>query len=182
MDDELTVLDYVKALLTPWRGAPPPIPHLEEVQDLEPADQIELEFPPAIKETDPLVEQVRVQPADDETTRETIIPWLAIVAFGLALTAQISLEPGPDRTWGIGLGLYLVSAALAIWANFKGEWRLPGYSTVQKKIDQLKVRWVYLTAGAVFSMLAFLTLGGNRFTLINILLWVSAIVFISIGF
>jgi len=182
MDDELTVLDYVKALLTPWRGAPPPIPHLEEVQDSEPADQIEPEFPPAIKETDPLEEQVRVQPADDVSTRDTTIPWLAIVALGLALAAQLSLEPGPDRTWGIGLGLYIVSAALVIWANSRGEWRLPGYPTVRKKIDQLKVRWVYLTAGAVFSLLAFLTLGGNRFTLINILLWVSAIVLISIGF
>ena len=182
MDDELTVLDYVKALLTPWRGAPPPIPHLEEVQDSEPADQIEPEFPPAIKETDPLEEQVRVQPADDVSTRDTTILWLAIVALGLALAAQLSLEPGPDRTWGIGLGLYIVSAALVIWANSRGEWRLPGYPTVRKKIDQLKVRWVYLTAGAVFSLLAFLTLGGNRFTLINILLWVSAIVLISIGF
>jgi len=182
MNDELTVLDYVKALLTPWRGAPPPIPPLEGVQDLEPADQIEPEFSPAIKESDPLEEKVRVQPADDETTRDTIIPWLAIVILGLALAAQISLEPGPDRTWGIGLGLYIVSAALVIWANSRGEWRLPGYPTVRKKIDQLRVRWVYLTAGAVFSMLAFLTLRGNRFSLINFLLWMSAIVLISIGF
>ncbi|MCK4724595.1 MAG: hypothetical protein KAT29_02280, partial [Anaerolineales bacterium] len=75
MNDELTILDYVKALLTPWRGAPPPIPHLEEVQDLEPADQIEPEFTPPIKEADPLEEQVRVQPADDVTTRDTTIPW-----------------------------------------------------------------------------------------------------------
>jgi len=182
MNDELTVLDYVKALLTPWQGAPPPIPPLEEVQDLEPADQIEPEFPPAIKESDHLKEQVRVQPADDETTRDTVIPWLAIVALGLALAAQISLEPGPDRTWGIGLGLYIVSAALVIWASSRGEWRLPGYPAVRKKIDQLRVRWVYLTAGAVISMLAFLTLGGNRFSLINFLLWMSAIVLISIGF
>jgi hypothetical protein len=182
MDDELTILDYVKALLTPWRGAPPPIPHLEEVQDLEAADQIEPELTPAIKESDPLEEQVRVQPADDVSTRDTTIPWLAIVALGLALAAQISLEPGPERTWGFGLGMYAFVAALIVWANSRGEWRLARYPTVRKKIDQLKVRWVYLTAGAVFSMLAFLTLGGNRLTLINILLWASAIVLISIGF
>jgi len=182
MNDDLTVLDYVKALLTPWRGAPPTIPPLEEIQDIEPADHIEPEFTPAINESDPFEEQGPVELVDDVIPRDTIIPWLAIVALGIALTAQISLEPGPDRTWGIGLGLYLVSAALVIWANFRGEWRLPGYPIVRKKIDQLNMRWVYLTAGAVFSMLAFLTLGGNRFTLVNILLWVSGIVLISIGF
>ncbi len=139
MNDDLTVLDYVKALLTPWRGAPPTIPSLEEVQDIEPADQIVPEFTPAINESYPLEEQVPVELVDDVITRDTIIPWLAIVALGIALTAQISLEPGPDRTWGIGLGLYLVSAALVIWANFRGEWRLPGYPSVRKKIDQLNV-------------------------------------------
>ena len=93
MNDELTVLDYVKALLTPWRGAPPAIPHLEEVQDLEAADQIEPEFSPAIIESDPLEEQVRVQLADDGPTHVSTIPWLAIIVLGLALAAQISLEP-----------------------------------------------------------------------------------------
>jgi hypothetical protein len=35
MNDELSVLDYIKALLTPWRGAPPPIPPLEADKDIE---------------------------------------------------------------------------------------------------------------------------------------------------
>jgi hypothetical protein len=182
MDDELTVLDFVKALLTPWRGAPPAIPPLEEVKDGEPEATSELEKPNAVELSIPAEPAVANPPVDIAEKRTAIIPWRAIVALGLALAAQISLEPGPERSWGLGLGLYIAAAALVIWANVIGEWSLPRYPAVQKKIDNLQVRWVYLIAGAVFSLLAFLTLGGNRFTLINFLLWISGIVFTCVGF
>jgi len=182
MDDELTVLDYVKALLTPWRGAPPPIPSLEISKERELNASPE---PDAYRRADePILNQVEIidEPPGIEEERVTVFPWRSFVALGLALAAQISLEPGPDRTWILGLGLYVTSAALVVWANIMGEWSLADYSSVQKTIDQLNVRWIYLTLGAVFSLLAFLTMGANRFTLINFLLWISAIVFICIGF
>lgn len=182
MDDELTVLDYVKALLTPWRGAPPTIPPLEEAKDGEPEDTDKFEESSAVERSIPAEQPVAITPGDIPEERIMVIPWRAIIAIGFALAAQISLEPGPERSWGLGLGLYIAAAALVIWANYKGEWSLPAYPAVRKKIDNLQVRWVYLIAGAVFSLLAFLTLGGNRFNLINFLLWVSGIVFISIGF
>lgn len=34
---EPTILDFVKALLTPWRGKPPAIPPLEESQSTRPS-------------------------------------------------------------------------------------------------------------------------------------------------
>ena len=182
MDDELTVLDYVKALLTPWRGAPPTIPPLEEAKDGDPDNTDKLEEPSAVEMLIPAEQPVPITPGDIPEERTTVIPWRAIIAVGLALAAQISLEPGTERSWGLGLGLYIAAAALVIWANYQGEWSLPAYPAVRKKIDNLQVRWVYLIAGAVFSLLAFLTLGGNRFNLINLLLWISGIVFISIGF
>jgi hypothetical protein len=182
MDDELTVLDYVKALLTPWRGAPPAIPPLEEVKDVGPEASSEFEEPSDVAPSMAAGQAVAIPAGDIAEKRTAVIPWRAIVAIALALTAQISLEPGPERSWGLGLGLYFAAAALVIWANYKGEWSLPGYPAVQKKIDNLQVRWVYLIAGAVFSLLAFLTLGGNLFTLLNILLWISGIVLICVGF
>ena len=182
MDDELTVLDYVKALLTPWRGAPPAIPPLEEVKDVEPEASSEFEEPSEVALSIAAGQAVAIPAGDIAEKRTAVIPWRAIVAIGLALAAQISLEPGPERSWGLGLGLYIAAAALVIWANYKGEWSLPGYPAIHKKIDNLQVRWVYLIAGAVFSLLAFLTLGGNHFTLINILLWISGIVLICVGF
>ncbi len=182
MNDDLTVLDYVKALLTPWRGAPPPIPPLEEIVDGVREVDWEPETIRSVEESVPAEEAIAVQPIEEEEKRTAAIPWRAFIALGVALAAQISLEPGPDRTWGMGLGLYGISAALVAWASFKGEWSLPGYPLVRRKIDQMQVRWVYLAAGAVFSLMAFLTLGGNRFTLINLLLWLSAIIFICVGF
>jgi hypothetical protein len=182
MDDELTVLDYVKALLTPWRGAPPPIPSLEISEESELNASPE---PDAYRQAEePILNQVEIidEPPGIEEERAPFFPWRSFVALGLALAAQISLEPGPDRTWILGLGLYVTSAAIIVWANIKGEWSLADYPSVQKTIDQLNVRWIYLTLGAVFSLLAFLTMGANRFTLINFLLWISAIVFICIGF
>ena len=182
MDDELTVLDYVKALLTPWKGAPPPIPPLEEIEDSEAEFPGESAKENAVEAVPSVQEDIAVQQVDQVGRLSKAIPWRAFVALGLALAAQISLEPGPDRSWGLGLGLYAISAVLVAWASLKGELNLPDLPVIRKIIDHLEVRWVYLAAGAVFSLLAFLTLGGNRFTLINVLLWVSAIIFICIGF
>ena len=182
MVDELTVLDYVKALLSPWRGAPPPIPPLGEIKASDPAlsDQIE-----DLGEVEVVLspEQVNDIPADDLAEKQAaVIPWKTLAALGFAFIAQISLEPAPARSWGLGFGLYIVAAALVIWASLRGDWNLPVFPAARKQIDNLEVRWVYLAAGAILSLLAFITLGGNRFTLINSLLWILSIFFISVGF
>lgn len=182
MPDELTVLDYFKALLTPWRGAPPAIPPLDDNQDKSAETSFEPDFVTVQQEFIPVDDENLAEPARLEVPRAATIPWRSVAAIILALAAQISLEPGPDRTWGIGMGLYILSAALAVWGNIQDEWSLPSIPSVQKRIDDLQVRWIYLAAGAVLSLLAFLTLGGNRFTSINLLLWISAILLVSLGF
>ena len=182
MPDELTVLDYFKALLTPWRGAPPAIPPLDDNQDKSAETSFEPDFVTVQQEFIPVEDENLAEPVRLDLPRATAIPWRSVAAIVLALAAQISLEPGSDRTWGIGMGLYILSAALAIWGNIQGEWSLPSIPSVRKRIDDLQVRWIYLAAGAVLSLLAFLTLGGNRFTSINLLLWISAILMVFLGF
>ena len=182
MPDELTVLDYFKALLTPWRGAPPAIPPLDDDQDRTAETSFEPDFVTVQPEFSPVEVENLAEPVRLDLPRATAIPWRSVAAIVLALAAQISLEPGSDRTWGIGMGLYILSAALAIWGNIQGEWSLPSIPSVRKIIDDLQVRWIYLAAGAVLSLLAFLTLGGNRFTSINSLLWISAILMVFLGF
>jgi hypothetical protein len=182
MTDEPTVLDYVKAVLTPWRGAPPSIPPAEMEEDLD--DALITRLVPEVT-SQPVVSQideVPIEPFEESRVGTYSLPWRALIAFGIAIIAQLSLEPGPERTWGFGLGLYIFAAAWVVWANFKSEWVLPGYQPVVRKIDALDVRWAYLGLGAFFTILAFMTLGGNQFTLINVLLWISAIVFIILGF
>ena len=182
MPDELTVLDYFKALLTPWRGAPPAIPPLDDNQDKSAVTSFEPDFVTVQQEFIPVEDENLAEPVRLDLPRATAIPWRSVAAIVLALAAQISLEPGSDRTWGIGMGLYIISAALAVWGNIQGEWSLPSIPSVRKRIDDLQIRWIYLAAGAVLSLLAFLTLGGNRFTSINLLLWISAILMVSLGF
>lgn len=181
MSLEPTVLDYVKALLTPWRGAPPPIPPLEtevKVGDFGNSEsEAEIFAAPAVQlEDEEFLESV------ETSVGAAALPWRAFIAFGLAIIAQLSLEPVPGRTWGIGLGMYMIAVAWVVWAYYKSEWVIAGYPLVIKKVDSLNIRWAYLSLGAVFTIVAFLTLGGNQFTLINVLFWVSAIVFITLGF
>jgi len=180
MSAEPTVLDFVKALLTPWKGAPPPIPPLDAEKEID-SD--------AISEKPAEIAVASVQPAEfvseieREETKQGVIgfPWRALIAFGVAIVAQMSLQPAPERSWEIGLGLYIIALIWVVWANYRSEWLLPPIPEVLKNVDSLEIRWAYLILGSVFTILAFLTLGGNRFTLINILFWISAILFIILG-
>jgi 4-amino-4-deoxy-L-arabinose transferase-like glycosyltransferase len=182
MSEEPTVLDFVKALLTPWKGAPPPIPPGESVEDVD--EPVSGGFVPGIvgEPDHPIDEEISTGPISETESVISTFPWRALVALGLALIAQLSLEPGPDRTWVTGLALYIFASAWVIWSSLRKEWVLPSYPLVEHRSDALTIRSVYLWIGAGFSMLAFLTLGGNRFTMINTLLWLSAIVFILLAF
>ncbi len=181
MSDEPTVLDFVKALLTPWKGAPPPIPPLESEITVGEIGILGVEAETFIPSGVPLEEVDQLQ-SEEAYAGDAGLPWRAFISFGIAIVAQLSLEPVPGRSWGIGLGLYLFAVAWVVWANYKSEWVLSPFPEVIKKVDSLEIRWAYLIPGAVFTILAFLTMGGNKFTLINVLFWISAIVFITIGF
>jgi hypothetical protein len=111
---EPTVLDYVKSLL---RGKPLEIPEAQETPEIP--------------------QQFRVQPQEqpqeaiDQATPEGILeqrvtrvnfPWRALLALGIALAAQISLMPRPNRAWLPGVILYLCAAVVLAWSIWKGEW------------------------------------------------------------
>lgn len=181
MSSEPTVLDFVKALLSPWRGGPPPIPPLETEVGLEEVGNSSSEAEYSVS-ADLALEEVGVKESDEAGVGAASLPWRAFIAFGVAVIAQFLLEPSPGRSWGIGLGLYMIAAAWVFWANLNSEWVIPAIPEVIKKIDTLEVRWAYLILGAVFTIMAFLTLGGNQFTMINVLFWISAILCISLGF
>lgn len=177
MIDEPSVLDYVKAVLTPWRGAPPPIPQLseEESAELSRRDEVSLGKEHSIEQPEqfaqPLVKSLPgIRPA-------AVIPWRAISAAFLALIAQASFEPAPDRTAEMGIVLYVLAATLAVWSYTRKEWSLPKIPEAEVIEDPLKIRWVNLWLGFLFGLLAFIAFGGNKFTLINLILW-----FMAIGF
>lgn len=195
MMEEPSVLDYLKAKLTPWRGLAPQIPggQPDEFSAERPVPEINAQPEGAVKnglDAQQMVEQQASAKLDTSTlpvgeltdqqatlpvTRRIAVPWVSLAAFGLALLAQISLEPGPQRTWTMGAFLYLLSAACLGLASFRGEWSLAPLPESVKRADPLTVRTYGLLAGVIFGLIAFWAFGDNRFTRLNVLLWLISI-------
>jgi len=172
--EEPSVLDYLKAKLMPWRGQKIEIP-------VEPLPQA----PPSPENITPVAEEgplTKPLPRS-EAVATIVLPWRPLLALGLALVAQISLEPGPDRTWGVGVTLYLAAFALVAWSFWRSEWLLPPTwdalaerGVVSGLSPEWTVRPLPLYISLVLGLLAFLAFGGNRFTVLNVTLWILALV------
>src|SRR4030042_5925166 len=114
MNQEPTVLDYLKSL---FRGKPLAIPSLEETPQVPELAQEPLPEQPAE------VFRVSTPAAIPERSSPRItLPWRSLLALAIALAAQISLQPRPNRTWIPGVILYLMAAGWLVWAAWKGEW------------------------------------------------------------
>jgi 4-amino-4-deoxy-L-arabinose transferase-like glycosyltransferase len=174
MNREPTVLDYVKSF---FRGKPLAIPPAETIPS-----------PPQ-----PIVEPVHVEPAASSEPPAPIslpvpraeiisLPWRSLLALALALAAQISLQPGPDRAWLPGAILYALSGGLLVWAAWKGEWAAAELPASEANLEDYRVRarWLYLSLP--LALAAFLTLGGNHFGTLNVSLWVLSILFTLLAF
>ena len=186
MGEEPTILDYVKAILTFWRGAPPAIP---QDPDQRSAAKIEISDsgqPSAPKEPSPapIASQITDQPAleepaplltEPEPAQPVRWPWRTLVALLLALAAQLSFEPSPDRTAMPGVALYILAGILAIWAYWGGEWHLPIRPEGDARTDSMTVRSVPLIAGMLLAALAFLLFTDNTFTTLNVFLWMASL-------
>jgi len=200
--EEPSVLDYLKAKLTPWRGPAPRIP---------PADPAGLPIPAAEAASTqdqgstwaaseaaapgagiaPLAQETGTQATARPVATVTAWPWLSLLAFGLAFVAQTSLEPRPGRSWLFGAFFYILSFFTLALASLRGEWLPAALPEPERKIDPLTVRLPALSFGIVFALLAFLAFGNNRFTpglwdllgfqsnkftLLNITLWLLALI------
>jgi hypothetical protein len=185
MREEPTVLDYVKALLTPWRGAPPaippdPAPRTDAERDLLEPDLASLPAKPAASQ--PAGEkpdrpgQEQPFPSLKQPALPIRWPWRALLALLLALGAQLSFEPSPERSTMPGVALYVLAGILAVWAYWQGEWHLPTAPEVIHRRDPLTVRTMPLIAGMLLAALAFLLFTNNTFTSLNVLLWLASLI------
>ncbi len=265
--EEPTVLDYLKSLLTFWKGKPLEIPPLITPEKASiPADD-EQESIPAVAEATATIQKTTETPLTSaptavvELATPRKLPWRLLAALLLALVAQTSLEPRPTRTWLGGMVLYILAAAFLIWStwcnewapaplpedaqqpgdfrvrardlylwlpltlvaflllglkfrvvlNFwgfsvrlynwefgvllylivvtwliwsalRGEWAHKPLSTGARQAEdhRVRARWLYLCLP--LALLAFLSLGGNRFTSLNVILWLLAIVTCMLAF
>ncbi len=170
---EPSVLDYVKSKIFFWR---------DEV--------VEIPWPDAEPQTDDFLEIVQGLPLDaeapsaqpEEIDRDLSSAfdlirwagWWAVLSLGLALFAQRALEP-PERGLTAGIVLYALAAGLIVWAQLRGRLKLPETASVALEVIPFGVRLPPLVGSALFGALAFFAFGGNRFTQMNLMLWVLSL-------
>jgi Dolichyl-phosphate-mannose-protein mannosyltransferase len=187
--EEPSVLDYLKAILTPWRGKAPRIPPLDTEKVAEPGpDQAGADYAPDLTpaSTAPTEEFMPVSPAKTGI-RAVSYPWRSALALLLAFIGQWTLEPTPNRTWIIGVVFYFSAFGFLILANQRGEWALPFYVDADRQTAEqgevyYKVRRWALVFSLPFLISAFLALKGNLFTPLNLTLWLIAIVLFLLAF
>lgn len=213
-NEEPTVLDYVKSLLTPWKGAPlaiPPLPSdlqtaeeqpvslVSEEEALTAQDQVDVVAEPAGEAVSAAGEESQAleaylqpfspppaavaaplsAPAEPFFARRAGemagLPWRSLVAFVLALTAQLLLEPTINRSVGIAVGLYVLAAVLLIWAILRQELTLSALGAEAEQPMTTVVRRLPFIIALPFVFIAFLAFGNNRFTSFNIVIWLLTI-------
>jgi hypothetical protein len=178
--EEPSVLDYVKAKLRPWRGPAPEIPRVATQRDeaqgsSAPDPQLEERLSVKAPLEGPAGAFLTALEAKPAVSLKVAVPWLAFGGLGLALAAQLALEPGLNRTWQFGSALYLAAFILIALAVLRGEILLAPSRPAERRLERPDVRLNWLVAGAASSLAAFWLMGGNRFTVLNTALWIAAI-------
>ncbi len=107
-------------------------------------------------------------------------PYLTLIAVVTCLLAQLNLD-AEKRQVAYALILYSVTAVAIVLAVILKEWQLPDPGPRESKLLPLTVRWVPLVCSLPLLAISFVLFGGNRFTLINVLLWISGLILVLIG-
>jgi hypothetical protein len=177
--DEPSVLDYLKAKLTPWRGPAPQVPPAQE-----PADLLPEETP-----SSPDIDAEQVFPRGQALSMALTIPWRTLVALLLALVAQSTLEPAADRTWAVGVYLYASAFAMLVWAFTSAEWALTMDQDQPRSIGwqgqesaALLYNSTYLMVALILTLAGLWLFSGNRFNLFNLVIWLVALALIMRAF
>jgi len=178
---EPSVLDYLKSVLSLRREGRITIPAAEpeeEAAAAESAVATAVSTAP-LPQGEPLAEAAALPRAAPFTL---VWPWRSLLALGLALLAQRSLEPAPNRGWAAGAILYLLAAAFLLWAAWRAEWRAPWLPAPEIRRDPLRVNARLLLAAIPLALFSLLTFGGNRFTTFNVAVWLTTTVLFVWGF
>ena len=126
-----------------------------------------------------------------------VISWRTFLALVSALFAQWILDPTgfsfgmepvnslrqlePERAALIGTIFYAIAVALLLWAYFVNEFSLPPLPEDGSETAPQTVRVPWVVAGLVLAFVAFLFLGDNLFTPLNVTLWLAAVLIFTRG-
>jgi hypothetical protein len=104
-------------------------------------------------------------------------PWKTFAALLFALIAQALMEP-PNPSIKGAVGLYLFAGFLAVAAILTREWDLPKNRTDSSHAFATSYRRIPFLVSVLLLMLSFFAFGGNRFTAINLTLWIAGLGFL----
>jgi hypothetical protein len=106
-------------------------------------------------------------------------PWLGLAGLSLALYAQFLLEP-PARPLP-AVVFYLSATGFVIWSILQGEWTLSAPPAEDPQPATHKPSWLFLLSSLPFLAAAFYLFGGNRFTILNLALWLTGLALLGAG-
>ena len=167
---EPTVLDYVKSIFKDWNSFQSFLQALFKREDTtqwaKPAEDVTIQLSP---ETD--TEIVQEPPAPKS------FPWRTLLVLFLALAGQQTFEPPRTSMANLGIALYIAAFGMAIWAYLRGEWTMTPVSQIEPGHEDSSIRRGPFILAILFSAATFVMMGGNKFTSLNITLWILSIVF-----
>ena len=190
--EEPSILDYLKAKLTPWKRSEISFPGIgpayQPSKEEENHQEGEKENPENY-ELDSSTESVAQISTEVEKTQTPIklvkpgfFPWRSLLALFLALIAQLSFWPSPVRGWALGAIFLVISIGLLIWAIVRKEWVLAPPLEQNTRIDGSTVNLSYLLVGLLLSIVAFLSFTGLQINILNLSLLLSALIFTILAF
>lgn len=95
------------------------------------------------------------------------------VALFLAMLGQIGFDTHADSI-GTSILLFVLALGLVGWAVWEGDFKIDRSYSEEAVQGEGKVRVPYLAVGALFSLLAFFTAQGDRFTRVGVFCWAVA--------
>lgn len=165
--EEPSVYDYIKALLTPWKGKPPELPSEPFIEK------------PRKENIEPSYDEASLQESTlpKQNGERSSFPWRIVVILVLVILAQRLLEP-PSRSVNTAIILYSGAGILLVWSILARELTLTSYKEIALSFDYPKVRFYPFLFSLLLLVLAFLTFSGNLFNPLNTTLWILALVFL----
>jgi len=180
--EEPSVLDYIKSKLMPWKYSRVELPAAVQSPDIQdaPTQVMQQSDQPPETLTTPAPER-EVKPPPEPVRPPAPVPWRSLAAIVLALVAQRSFEP-PDRTWQLGVALYILSFVAMVWAFWSKEWVAAPIPDDERQPDPLTVHRTALLLSIPFIVLAYLAFGGGLFNTANLVIWYIAVVLLLRAF
>ncbi len=106
-------------------------------------------------------------------------PWLSIAGLSVALCAQFLLEP--TARVEAAIVLYIAALGFIVWAIVRDEWKLASLPEESADLRVRRPRLLPMLTSLPLLAGAFYYFGGNRFTILNLVLWLTGITFFIVA-